>query len=227
MNVVIAEDDYRVALLHEQYLQTFSTIKVVGRALNGKELKEILEKEEVDLVLLDIYFPDTLGTELLPHLRMNYPEMDMIIVSASTDRNHLRTARQYGVYQFLIKPVSVGDFTQTITNYLKDKEWFNQDESFQAKDTLHILSGTYQMNQTVKSKNDQLPSGVDSITLDKVKAALTENEEGVTIDTMCQLVGISRTTARRYLEHIVSEGEATTKLNYGVIGRPERRYILV
>lgn len=71
MNVVIAEDDYRVALLHEKYLQSFSEITVAGRALNGKELKELMEKEKVDLVILDIYFHDILGTELLHYLRMH------------------------------------------------------------------------------------------------------------------------------------------------------------
>ncbi|WP_152657957.1 response regulator [Oceanobacillus sp. CFH 90083] len=226
MNVVIAEDDYRVALLHEKYLQTFSEISVVGRALNGKELKELLKKEPVDVVLLDIYFPDTLGTELLSYLRQHYPELDMIIVSASTDRQHLQLAKRYGVYQYLIKPVTMDDFTNAITKYIKDRNWFEEAGEFEVNDTNYVLTGGNERKIEEKGMNTLLPSGIDSITLEKVKTALMEHQEGVTIDKMCQLVGISRTTARRYLEHIVSNEEATTILNYGVIGRPERRYIL-
>jgi response regulator of citrate/malate metabolism len=36
-------------------------------------------------------------------------------------------------------------------------------------------------------------------------------------------VGISRVSARRYLEHYLSTGELTLRLQYGA-GRPERRY---
>ncbi|MDM8101769.1 MULTISPECIES: response regulator transcription factor [Oceanobacillus] len=226
MNVVIAEDDYRVALLHEKYLQAFSEITVVGRALNGKELKELIEKEKVDLIILDIYFPDILGTELLHYLRMHSPNLDIIMVSASTDRQHLQLAKRYGVYQYLIKPVTVDDFTNTVKQYVKDRIWFEETGEFKANDTDYFLTGGYQRSIEEKGTNMPLPTGIDSITLEKVKAALREHPEGVTIDKMCQLVGISRTTARRYLEHIVSDEEATTILNYGVIGRPERRYIL-
>ncbi|WP_080873877.1 response regulator [Oceanobacillus timonensis] len=227
MNIVIAEDDYRVALLHEKYLQAISEITVVGRALNGKELKELVENESVDLVILDIYFPDTLGTELLSYLRIHYPELDIIVVSASTDRRHLQLAKRYGVYQYLIKPVTVDDFTDTIKKYIKDRQWFAEDGEFTTSEASYILTGENGRRTENKGTNPPpLPTGIDSITLEKVKAALTEHHEGVTIDNMCQLVGISRTTARRYLEHIVSNEEATTILNYGVIGRPERRYIL-
>lgn len=226
MNIVIAEDDYRVALLHEQYLESIFSVKVVGRALNGRELKELLHKEEVNLILLDIYFPDTLGVDLLPYIRMNYPHIDIIVISASDDRSHLQMAKRYGVYQYLIKPASVDAFTQTMEQYIADDYWYQQQGEFQQKDTLHILTGTDRKTLSTKESRGVLPTGIDSITLDKVMQALSEEKDGVTIDTMCEIVGISRTTARRYLEHIVAEGNATTKLNYGVIGRPERRYMI-
>ena len=37
-------------------------------------------------------------------------------------------------------------------------------------------------------------------------------------------VGISRVSARRYLEHYVARGAASVRLQYGGAGRPERRY---
>lgn len=226
MNVVIAEDDYRVALLHEQHVKKFSSINVVGRALNGEELKRLLTREEVHLILLDIYFPDILGTELLPYIRQNYPQVDIIIITASDNRQHLQIAKRYGVYQYLLKPLSMDDFIQTIEQYIKDSHWFKQSGGFQAEDTLHVLSGSKKKGEISEGKWTDLPSGIDSITLGKIRDALLENKDGVTIDAMCDLVGISRTTARRYLEYIVSEGQAITRLNYGVIGRPERKYVI-
>ncbi|WP_373975243.1 helix-turn-helix domain-containing protein [Geomicrobium sp. JCM 19039] len=65
------------------------------------------------------------------------------------------------------------------------------------------------------------------MTLYKVQLSLEHVADGVTIEDTCQAVGISRTTARRYLEHLVASGHARTQLNYGVIGRPERKYVHV
>jgi response regulator of citrate/malate metabolism len=39
-----------------------------------------------------------------------------------------------------------------------------------------------------------------------------------------EAVGISRVSARRYLEHFASSGQAEVSLRYGATGRPERRY---
>ena len=46
---------------------------------------DILEKYEVDL-LFDIYMPDDLGTNLLAKIRDHYPTIDIIIVTAATEK---------------------------------------------------------------------------------------------------------------------------------------------
>ncbi|WP_160112564.1 response regulator [Salicibibacter kimchii] len=223
MNVVIAEDDYRVSLLHEQFLQSFSEVNVTGKALNGEELKELLIKEQPQLILLDIYFPDIHGTALLSFIRSNYPHIDVIIISASDDRNDLLIAKRHGVYYYFVKPVSASDFQQIMKRYLKDYEWFQEKATFHSKDVKRLFGNTG--SQHFSEKQSELPTGIDVITLEKVKEQLSHAEEGLTIDETCSAVGISRTTARRYLEYLVSVSKAEPKLNYGVIGRPERVYV--
>ena len=41
---------------------------------------------------------------------------------------------------------------------------------------------------------------------------------------VAEAVGLSRVSARRYLEHLVTTGHADVRLRYGSTGRPERRY---
>ncbi|QQK78939.1 response regulator [Salicibibacter cibi] len=223
MNVIIAEDDYRVSLLHEQYLQAFSSIHVVGKALNGEELKALLAKEQPQLILLDIYFPDIHGTALLSFIRTNYPHVDVIIISASDDRNDLLIAKRHGVYYYFIKPVSASDFQQVVARYLRDHEWFKEKHPFRSKDVAHLFG--HSGSKRSPGKQSELPTGIDLITLETVEEQLSHAKEGLTIDETCEAVGISRTTARRYLEYLVSASKAEPKLNYGVIGRPERVYV--
>ncbi len=56
---------------------------------------------------------------------------------------------------------------------------------------------------------------------------LTVKEEGITAEVLSSMVGVSRSTARRYLEYLISRKKVHAELIYGSVGRPERRYFLV
>ena len=49
-------------------------------------------------------------------------------------------------------------------------------------------------------------------------------DEGLTAAGVAEAVGISRITARRYLEHLVEAGRAARSPQYGHVGRPELQY---
>jgi response regulator of citrate/malate metabolism len=74
-----------------------------------------------------------------------------------------------------------------------------------------------------RTTTTQLPKGLSSETADLVLAAMTERTE-ISSSEAGDLVGLSRVTARRYLEHFVETGQAEVRLQYGAAGRPQRRY---
>ncbi len=69
-----------------------------------------------------------------------------------------------------------------------------------------------------------LPKGLSAPTLERVTSVLREREEGLTAAGVAESVGISRITARRYLEHLVEAGRAGRSPLYGQVGRPELVY---
>ncbi len=69
-----------------------------------------------------------------------------------------------------------------------------------------------------------LPKGLSGPTLERVTGALRGTEEGLTAAGVAESVGISRITARRYLEHLVDAGRAGRSPLYGQVGRPELVY---
>jgi two-component system CitB family response regulator len=69
-----------------------------------------------------------------------------------------------------------------------------------------------------------LPTGIDKLTLEKIVSVITEEQEGLTAEQVSRSIGASRSTARRYLEYLVSEGRLKADLSYGSVGRPERVY---
>ncbi|HWO97395.1 MAG TPA: response regulator [Bacillus sp. (in: firmicutes)] len=210
LKVAIAEDDFRIAQAQEQFLLKMKDVKVVGKALNAKETMELLERETIDLLLLDIYMPDELGAELLPKIQVCFPKVDIIMSTA--DGNE--------VCNYLVKPIKLEKFVDTIEYCKKNNQQLNRDSSVDHS-LIDIYFGSLK-GIDVYQKNS--PSGVDPLTLQKAKEIIEDLEGGITAGEMGKKMGASRTTARRYLEYLVSINECQLKYEYGIVGRPEHKY---
>jgi len=79
-------------------------------------------------------------------------------------------------------------------------------------------------NSSINPETSRLPKGIDSLTLDRIRAVMNECPNGANAEHIGQLIGASRTTARRYLEYLVSTSELHAEVEYGTVGRPERKY---
>jgi CitB family two-component system response regulator CitT len=221
LRVAIAEDDFRIAQVQERFLLEVDGVEVVGKALNAKETLQMLKETKVDLLLLDIYMPDEMGTDLLPKIRAQFPQVDVIVVTAATEKNIVEICLRNGVVNYLIKPVMMESFINAIKQYQEKKELFNTHEEVDQS----FIDAYFGHARTKPKADKSLPSGIDGITLQKSKDIL-KDIKGITIEEMGQKMGVSRTTARRYLEYLVSIDECHVEYDYGIIGRPERKYYL-
>lgn len=221
IKAVIAEDDFRVAAIHEKFLENFEKIEVVGKALSGKETIEILKQQNPNLLLLDVYMPDQLGTELLPVIRKQFPQIDIIMVTAATDKDIFVKALRYGVEHFLVKPVKMERFNQTIEEYLNKSQLLHSQQEVDQDFIDRIFKRSTSSSET---KETLLPKGIDEITLVKVRNVLETSNTSLSAEQVSEQIGASRTTARRYLEYLITIKECQAEVVYGVVGRPERRY---
>ncbi|CAH0293107.1 Transcriptional regulatory protein CitT [Peribacillus sp. Bi96] len=223
IRAVIAEDDFRVADIHEKFLKNFDEIEVVGKAVNAKKTLRILEQKSPDLLLLDVYMPDQLGTDLLPDIRQKFPNVDIIMITAATEKEQLEKSLHYGVENYLIKPVEMKRFNQVIEEYLK-KAHLMQSKQEIDQDFVDLILKKGSSASETKNNGPILPKGVDEITLTKVIEVLKASDIGLSAEQVSVQIGASRTTARRYLEYLISVKKCKAEVVYGVVGRPERRY---
>lgn len=221
IKAVIAEDDFRIADIHEKYLSTFDEIDVVGKALNGEQTLELIKIKQPDLLILDVFFPDMMGTDLLPLIRKDFPKVDIIMITAATDKVFIETALNYGVIHYLIKPVNRERFDEVISEYIKRHSILLSNQEIN-QTYVDLLFGK-SFDQKMK-KNSGLPKGIDEITLEKVQAVLLTKRMGLSAEEVAKEIGASRITARRYLEYLSSINEAKAEVVYGIVGRPERKY---
>ena len=86
-------------------------------AENGKQGLRLLEHQEVDLILVDIFMPEMDGLELIPLLRKTRPANKIIAISGRSDQsNHLDTAKYLGAHATLKKPLNLQELLHAVSS---------------------------------------------------------------------------------------------------------------
>lgn len=221
IEVLIVEDDKRIASIHQKFIEKISGFKNIGIALSIEEAKEWIDSFEPHLVLLDVFFPDKLGTEILEYIKRNSPETDVIFITAASESDILKKAFRGGVVDYLLKPITFERFKESLETYRTKRILLEKNTHFGEEEIKEIWTTTKEAQLSQST-----PKGIDVITRGKVYEFLKSCAEGITAEKLGVELGISRSTARRYLEHLVSENKVYTDLIYGTVGRPERRYFI-
>ena len=222
IRTLVVDDDYRVADLHCAYMERVQGFEVAGKAHSGVSALESVDKLRPDLVLLDIYLPDISGLEVLQRLREDdHPPVDVMAITAAREVNSLRSAMRGGVVHYLIKPFLFPTFEEKLLSYAAAHERMRRIGNAEQGDVDRIFSALR------SASNEPLPKGLSDATLDLIIEVLGRSQSGLTATAVAEAAGVSRVTARRYLEHLCQLGRAEVTMRYGGPGRPEHRYQLV
>jgi response regulator of citrate/malate metabolism len=216
-DVLIVDDDFMVAEIHRRFVEQVDDFRAVGVARTGTEALTAVRDMQPHLMLLDVYLPDMTGLEVLQRLRSDGDLIGVIMITAARELDTVKGALDGGAADYLIKPFEFPQFKSKL-------------EAFAARaDALESAGG---IDQTLVDSlfgrpggtAQPLPKGLGAETGKLVFDAVRAAGE-VSAAECADLVGISRVSARRYLEHYLSAGALELRLQYGA-GRPERRYHL-
>lgn len=222
IRTLVVDDDYRVADLHCAYVERVPGFEVAGRAHTGTAALEAVDQLRPDLVLLDIYLPDLSGLEVLQRLREDdHPAVDVLAITAAREVDSLRAAMRGGVVHYLIKPFLFPTFEEKLRSYAAARERIARIGHAEQGDVDRIFGAL----RTVR--NETLPKGLSDATLELIVQALARSHSGLPAAVVADEAGVSRVTARRYLDHLCQLGRVELTMRYGGPGRPEHRYRLV
>lgn len=221
-SVLVVDDDFMVAKIHTRYLATVPGFTVVATVHSGAQALESLAQLRPDLMLLDVYLPDMTGIEVLRRARQDFPAVDVIVVTAARELATVREAMQGGAVSYLIKPFEYEALGERLEHFRRTRSVLDAAETIDQKqiDELFGLPAT----DDAQLESSRLPKGLSRETAVAVLAILTVDDP-ISATDCAQRIGISRVSARRYLEHLEQTGVVQVSLKYGV-GRPERLYKL-
>jgi two-component system CitB family response regulator len=224
LSVVIAEDDQKISEIQNRFIEKIEGFDVVGIGNTISELEQIIDVFQPDLVLLDVYFPDGNGVDLLWKIRRLYKNTDVIFITAAKEVEILQDAIRGGAFDYILKPMTFSRFQATLGKFLDHRNKLTEMTRFDQSGVDQIIHPARDPAQV----DVVIPKSIDPLTLEKVEDEVRKlTNDGVNAEAMGKQVGVSRTTARRYLEFLVSKGSVKPSLVYGSVGRPERLYFQV
>lgn len=219
LEVLVVDDDFMVASIHAKFVDRTDGFRTVGLAATGRAALDEVVRLRPDLVLLDVHLPDLSGIEVLRTLRARTDDaahVGVVMVTAAREADTVRAAAAGGAAHYLVKPFEYHDLKARLDAFRAAHSALREEAPAQeAIDTVFA--------RNVGTTPARLPKGLSAETADAVLIALSQAAELSAADCAEQ-VGLSRVSARRYLEHFVGTGRATVRLQYGGAGRPERRY---
>lgn len=226
IEVLIVEDDLRIAEIQKRFIEQIEGFQTVGIAAGYIEAKTLIDILRPDLLLLDVYFPDMNGLELLKEIKLQSKQTDVIMITATKEIEKVQEAISIGVFDYIIKPLVFERFKQSLLRYQEFYEKLGQLGEGNSVVTQQQVDKLLRKEiNDLTSEKSYLPKGIDRLTLEKVMEVIGKVEVGLTAESVAKEIGVSRTTARRYLEHLVSIEKIEADLTYGTVGRPERVYM--
>jgi response regulator of citrate/malate metabolism len=214
--VLIVDDDFMVARVHAGFVERTAGFTVAGVAHGGLDALRMAQQLRPDLVLLDIYMPDLDGITVLRRLQAELPDVDVLVITAAREVDTVRRALRGGVVSYLIKPFEYEALRERLENYAATRSRLARVRRA-AQSDVDLLFGK-------ANRSRPPPKGLSAETAELVKRALLDAAGDLSASECAARTGLSRISARRYLEHFVEAGQAQVRLQYGTAGRPERRY---
>lgn len=232
IRVLVVDDDAGARSLHARFVTEAEGYVLAGTAPTGAAAVGLATGGAVELVLLDLRLPDISGIEVLHRIRtMGTASPDVIAVSSSRDQVTVRQALAGRVAGYIVKPFTQEALAARLAAYRSERD-HAQDASVRERqlaqgdiDRLLATGGIRTAERAAPPGNGRagLPKGIAAVTLERVVAAL-DPLTAASAAEVAERVGMSRASARRYLEHLSDAGVAAAAHRYGRRGRPEVVY---
>jgi len=229
IRVLVVEDEAIASAAHAAYVGRLEGFELAGTAPDGQSALRLLSEfvaagEPVELVLLDMNLPDLHGLDIARRMRSAGILADIIAITAVRELAIVRSAVAIGVVQYLIKPFTFATFSDKLENYRQFRQQLGGASGGSGKAGASQSEVDRAFASLRTPSELPLPKGLSTSTLASVQDFLRDRTDAVSATEVMDALGMSRVTARRYLEYLADAGTVSRTARYGTPGRPENEY---
>jgi len=127
MKIIVADDHEIIASGIESFLKGKDESFQVYSAVNYAQLKNLLEKDEYNVLIQDIRFGNDDARTFLKEIQTSYPELKIIALSSHVDEFTVKSTLAAGCKGYVSKSASVSEIFDAIQSVLENKQFISSD----------------------------------------------------------------------------------------------------
>jgi DNA-binding NtrC family response regulator len=135
-NILVVDD---LADIRDLLRTVLSNSYQIAEADSGAALKQAFSRPQPDVILLDVKLPDADGLDLLPQIKKQWPETEVIVMTGNATFDAAVEATKRGAYHFLNKPLDTQGLLVTVERALEHKQ--QNEENSSLRRALSTMSG--------------------------------------------------------------------------------------
>ncbi|WP_211881662.1 response regulator [Pseudarthrobacter albicanus] len=229
IRVLVVEDEPIAAAAHAAYVGRLDGFVLAGSAADGQSALRLMTESAaagtpIELVLLDMNLPDLHGLDIARRMRAAGLFADIIAITAVRELSIVRSAVATGVVQYLIKPFTYATFADKLSSYRQFREQLATPEAGSSGAGASQGEVDRAFASLRAPSELPLPKGLAVSTLGSVQEFMRGQSGAVSASEVMAALGMSRVTARRYLEYLADADRVSRTARYGTPGRPENEY---
>jgi len=134
VKLFIVDDHYMVIEGIRSLLQNEPGIEWTGHAMNAESCMAFLQREQPDLILMDISLPDQSGIDLCKEVKLKYPRIKILGLSTFNQRSYVEKMLDNGASGYLLKNVGKGELLKGIATAMERKIYLSHEAAVALRD---------------------------------------------------------------------------------------------
>jgi DNA-binding NarL/FixJ family response regulator len=213
IKVVICEDQPQILKNQLKILQESQEIEVIGTALSGEAVLELLEKKQPDVLLQDLGLPRMTGIEVTRAVKRRWPAIEVLIFTIFDEEEKVIEAVKAGASGYLLKGATSEKIIESIREVKSGGSVIQPNLARRLLKYFHVP----EEGATMEPFKPLLPPGNRE---EPATRPLTEREieilrliaKGLSNKEAARVLTLSRATVRTHLEHIYEKLEVTNRV---------------
>src|SRR6185436_2246986 len=134
---IIIADDHQIFIEGiKALIKDAESISLVGEAVNGEQLLNLLETKEVDVVLMDVYMPKMDGIEATQKIVSSYPNVKVLGLTMMEDAKHISEMMKAGASGYLLKTTGKSELIDAISRVQRGERYLSKEVSMKLIDRM-------------------------------------------------------------------------------------------
>jgi len=203
IKILLVEDDELFRLGLQVRLQQETKIEILTEANDGETAIELAKQQPFDLVLLDIGLPGLGGMETCRQLKLNHPNLPILILTSRNERSLISRLVSVGAQGYCLKGVAAETLILAMRSVIAGASWWDATATAE-------IHNIFQNQTNELTVDDSCGAKVNTLTR-REKEILMLMSENKTNQEIADLLYISSGTVRVHIHAILHKFEVSDR----------------